>query len=338
MKHQSGHVHVFIAGGTGAIGRPLIRQLVARKHRVTATTRSPAKTAALRALGAEPVVLDGRDASAVEQAVKRAAPDAVVHQMTALTGATNLRHFDKVFTETNRLRIQGTDNLLAAAMAANVPRFVAQSYTGWTTAPDAGSAPDEEAPFDPHPVRSQHESLAAIQHLERVVREAPLNGIVLRYVNLYGPGASDAIEGLVRKRGMPLIAGGTGVWSWVHVEDAAAATVAAVERGAPGIYNIADDEPAPVAEWLPYLANVLGAKPPLKIPAGVARVAVGEAVVAMMTTNRGASNAKAKRVLRWTLRWPSWRQGFLEGLAAKATPAGTAGTGRSRAGRRTRKP
>ncbi len=331
-------MRVFIAGGTGAIGRPLIRQLVARKHRVTATTRSAAKADALRALGAAPVVLDGLDAPAVKKAVERAAPDAVVHQMTALTGATNLRHFDKVFAETNRLRTEGTDNLLAAATAAGVPRFVAQSYTGWTTSPDAGSAPSEEAAFDPHPLRSQRASLDAIRHLERAVREAPLEGVVLRYVNLYGPGASDAIEGLVRKRGMPLIGGGTGVWSWIHVDDAAAATVAAVERAAPGVYNVADDEPAPVAEWLPYLAEALGAKPPLKIPAGVARIAVGEAVLAMMTRNRGASNAKAKRALGWKLEWPSWRQGFRGGLGTQATPAGTADTGRSRAGRRRRKP
>lgn len=331
-------MHIFVAGGTGAIGRPLVRQLIARKHRVTATTRSPAKADALRALGAEPVVLDGLDAAAVKKAVKRAAPDAVIHQMTALTNATNLRHFDKVFAPTNRLRTEGTDHLLAAAEAAGVRRFVAQSYTGWTTAPDAGTSPDEEAPFDPHPLKSQRASLEAIRRLERVVREAPLEGIVLRYVNLYGPGASDAIERLVRRRGLPLIGGGTGVWSWVHVDDAAAATVAAVERGAPGIYNIADDEPAPVAEWLPYLADELGAKPPLKIPAGVARVAVGEAVLAMMTRNRGASNAKAKGALGWKLRWPSWRQGFRGGLASQATPAGTADTGRSRAGRRRRKP
>lgn len=331
-------MHIFVAGGTGAIGRPLIRQLAARKHRITATTRSPAKADALRALGAEPVVLDGLDAPAVMQAVQRAAPDAVIHQMTSLTGATNLRHFDKVFAATNRLRTEGTDHLLAAAKAAGVPRFVAQSYTGWTTTPDAGSAPTEEAALDPHPLRSQRASLDAIRYLERVVRDAPLEGIVLRYVNLYGPGASEAIEGLVRKRGMPLIGGGTGVWSWLHVDDAASATVAAVERGAPGIYNIADDEPAPVAEWLPYLAKALGTKPPLKIPAGVARVAVGEAVVAMMTRNRGASNAKAKRVLGWKLRWPSWRQGFRGGLATQATPAGTAGTGRSRAARRRRQP
>jgi 2-alkyl-3-oxoalkanoate reductase len=307
---------VFVAGAAGAIGRQLLPQLAAQGHVVTATTRSEGKAALLRELGAEPVVVDGLDAMAVGQAVARAEPEVVIHQMTALAGSMDLRRFDKTFAVTNKLRTQGTDHLLAAANAAGVRRFIAQGYTGWTNIREGGPVKTEDDPLDPNPPAMQRESLAAIRHLERVVpAAAPMEGIVLRYGSFYGPGGSDDFVGLIRKRRLPVIGGGAGIWSWLHLRDAAAATIAAMEQGAPGVYNIVDDDPASVAEWLPYLARTVGASAPMRIPAWLGRLAAGEVGVSMMTQIRGSSNAKAKRELGWRPAWPSWRDGFSRGLA-----------------------
>jgi 2-alkyl-3-oxoalkanoate reductase len=303
-------MRVFVAGAGGAIGLPLVRQLVDHGHEVVASTRTPAKGEALRALGVEPAVMDGLDAGSVGEAVARAEPDVVVHQMTALAGLNELKHFDRLFAVTNELRTRGTDNLLAAAEAVGVRRFVAQSYTGWPNARNGGPPATEDEPLDPDPPKEQQESLAAIRHLERAVVDARLEGIVLRYGSFYGKGASDELVDFVQARKLPLVGDGAGVWSWVHVDDAAAATVAAVEKGAPGAYNVVDDEPAPVAVWLPYLAEAIDAKPPRHVPVWLARLVVGEVGVSMMTQVRGSSNAKAKRELGWELRWPTWREGF----------------------------
>ncbi len=311
-------MRVFVAGAAGAIGQQLLPQLAAQGHQVTAATRSPVKVAMLRELGADPVVLDGLDPAAVGEAVARAEPEVVVHQMTSLAGGTSLRRFDQVFATTNRLRTEGTDHLLAAAAAAGTRRFIAQSYTGWTNARSGGPVKDEDDPLDPTPPAAQRESLAAIRHLERVVPAAsPMQGIVLRYGSFYGPGASDEFVGLIRKRRVPVIGDGAGVWSFVHIHDAAAATVAALGRGEPGVYHFVDDEPASVAQWLPFLAQTIGAKPPFRLPAWLGRLAAGEVGVSMMTQIRGSSNAKAKQQLGWRPGWPSWRQGFRDRLAAR---------------------
>lgn len=307
-------MRVFVAGGTGALGRRLVPQLVARGHEVTATTRSGSKSGELRALGARPVVVDGLDGVAVGRAVAEAQPDAIVHQMTALAAAPDLRRFDRWFATTNELRTTGTRHLLAAARAGGVGRFVAQSYTGWNNSRTGGPVKTEEDPLDPEPAKAQQQSMAAIRYVEQAVVEAPLTGIVLRYVNFYGPGASESMVELIRARKMPIIGRGTGVWSFVHLDDAAAATVAAVEGGEAGVYNVVDDDPAPVAEWLPHLAAAVGAKPPVRLPVWLARAAAGEVVVRWMTQGRGASNEKAKRELGWQPAWASWRDGFRHGL------------------------
>ena len=309
-------MRIFVAGGTGAIGRHLLPLLVAQKHYIVATTRSASKVDLLRGLGAEAVVVDGLDAAAVGEAVARAKPDVIIHQMTALAGKPDMRHFDRWFATTNQLRTKGTEHLLAAARATGVARFIAQSYTGWTNARTGGAVKTEEEPLDPHPADAQKQTLAAIGALERAVLEAPLEGIVLRYGSFYGPGASEGLVELVRKRQLPIIGGGTGVWSWIHVEDAATATMAALHHGARGVYNIVDDEPARVADWLPYLAVAVRAKPPFRMPAWLGRIVAGPVVVRMMTEGRGSSNQKAKRELRWQPRWRSWRDGFRNGLAA----------------------
>ena len=309
-------MRIFVAGATGAIGRQLVPLLVARKHHVVATTRSASKIDLLRGLGAEAVVVDGLDAGAVGEAVARAKPDVIIHQMTALAGKPDMRHFDRWFATTNQLRTKGTEHLLAAARATGVSRFIAQSYTGWTNARTGSAIKTEDDPLDPHPAGAQTETLAAIRALECAVLEAPLNGIVLRYGSFYGPGASEELVELVRKRQLPIIGGGRGVWSWIHVRDAAAATVAAVDHGERGVYNVVDDEPARVADWLPYLAIVVRAKPPLHIPAWVGRIVAGRVVVQLMTEGRGSSNEKAKRELHWRPSWRSWRDGFRNGLAA----------------------
>jgi nucleoside-diphosphate-sugar epimerase len=286
------------------VGTRLVPELVERGHVVVGSTRSPEKAERLRAQGADPVVLDLLDARAVRDAVEAARPDAIVHEATALSGPSDVRHFDRTFALTNRLRTEGTDALLAAAGGA---RVVAQSYAGWPYAREGGPVKTEDDPLDPDPAGEMHETLAAIRHLERRVLDA--GGIVLRYGGLYGS-PDDVQLDLVRKRRFPIVGDGGGVWSFVHLDDAAAATVLAVERGEPGIYNVVDDEPAPVREWLPVLASAIGAKPPRRVPRWLARVAAGEVGVVLMTDVRGASNAKAKRGLGWTLRHPSWREGF----------------------------
>jgi nucleoside-diphosphate-sugar epimerase len=311
-------MRIFLAGATGALGTHLVPKLVEHGHTVVGTTRSEAKADALRDLGASPVVLDALDRDAVIAAVAETRPDAVVHQLTALAGA-DFRRFERSFALTNRLRTEGTDNLLAAAQAAGVKRFVAQSYAGWPYARTDGPVKTEEDPLDPEPARQTRAALAAIKHLERAVTGAPgIEGIVLRYGGFYGPGTGLEPSGeqleAVRRRRFPVVGAGRGVWSFVHIEDAAAATVAALEHGRPGVYNIVDDEPAPVGEWLPYLAEVAGAKPPRHVPVWLARL-MGEHMVVLMDEARGASNAKARRELGWTPTRTSWRQGFREVLA-----------------------
>jgi nucleoside-diphosphate-sugar epimerase len=304
-------MHVYIAGGAGVIGRRLIPQLVERGHRVTATTRNASRTAGLEKLGAEAVVVDGLDSAAVGESVAKAEPDAVVHQMSALSGKVDVKHFDRYFAMTNRLRTEGLDHLLAAAEASGVPHVVAQSYTGWPNIRSGGWVKDEEDPLDPEPPKWQRQSLAGIRYLEDTVRKA--DGTVLRYGGFYGD-ASDGMIPLVRKRRFPLVGGGTGYTSWIHLDDAASATVLALEKQARGVFNIVDDEPAPASEWLPYLAECLDAKPPMRLPVWMARLAAGDVAVSLSTRTRGSSNALAKRVLGWQPRWSSWRQGFRDGL------------------------
>src|SRR4051794_36396268 len=262
-------MRVFVAGATGAIGRRLVPKLVERGHEVVATTSRREKVDGLWALGATPVILDGLDGAAVGAAVASAEPAAIVHQMTALAGRSDLRRFDRWFARTNELRTRGTEHLLAAARVAGVDRFVAQSYTGWTNDDRGGPIKSEADALDPDPLAAQRESLAAIRFLEDAVTSASLEGIVLRYGNFYGPGDSEPLLELIRKRRFPIIGDGGGVWSWIHLDDAATATIAALENGRRGIYNVTDDEPARVAEWLPYLAQVVGAKPPRRGPAGL---------------------------------------------------------------------
>jgi len=309
-------MRVLVAGATGAIGRQLVPRLVAAGHEVHGMTRSGTKQAMLAELGAVSVIADALDARQVAEAVGRARPDVIVHQLTAI-GELDLRHFDRAFALTNRLRREGTDHLLSAGQAAGVRRFVAQSYFG-AYARTGGPVKSEEDPLDPSPAREMRETVAAIRHLEEAVLGARwTEGIVLRYGGFYGPGTSlapgaEQVE-LIRRRKFPLVGDGGGVWSFIHVADAAEATVAAVERGRRGVYNIADDDPAPVAEWLPALAQELGAKKPMRVPRFVGRLFAGEVGVVMMTELRGASNAKAKRELAWRPAHPTWRQGFTAG-------------------------
>jgi nucleoside-diphosphate-sugar epimerase len=304
-------MRVFVAGGTGVIGRRLVPQLVARGHEVTATTTSAGKLGLLAQLGADGIVMNGLDAASVGEAVAAAEPDAIVNQMTGLSeahaGKPNLRKADRYFAITNRLRSEGIDHLLAAAEATGVSHVVAQGHASMNGIRQGGWVKTEDDPLE------VIEGTKAINHLEDMVIRA--DGAVLRYGGFYGPGANDDQVSLVRKRMLPLVGGGTGYVSWVHVDDAASATVLAVEQKATGVFNIVDDEPAPASEWLPYLADCAGAKPPRRIPAWLARLLVGEMAVGMMTEGRGFSNAKAKRELGWELRYPSWRQGFKEELA-----------------------
>ena len=309
-------MRVFVAGGTGAIGAPLVRQLIEHGHDVTATTRHPERAEPLRRLGATIARMDGLDAASVGEAVARAEPDAIIHQMTSLSGTPDMRHFDRWFRTTNALRTTGTRHLLAAADAAGVTRFLAQSYTGWPITRDGEGPSTESEPFDTHPARAQRETLAAIRTLEKNVLDAPLVGIVLRYGSFYGAGVWDPLIEMVRKRMLPIIGDGAGVWSWIHVEDAASATVAALERGEPGVYNVVDDEPARASEWIPGLARLIGAKSPLHVPVWLGRLLAGEVVVRAMTDVRGVSNEKAKWVLDWRPRFPSWREGFPHALGA----------------------
>ena len=302
-------MRVFVMGATGALGRYLVPELIAAGHEVTATTRTPGKVVQLREAGAEPVVVDGLDRDAVIAAVRAAAPEVIVHQMTALADMRSLRKPDKLFAATNELRTRGTDNLLSAAAQAGTRRVIAQSNIN-VNERSGGPVKTEEDPLDSRPVRSATRAMAAIKHVEKTVPfEAP-EGIVLRYGNFYGPGTGDFLLDAVRKRQLPLIGGGTGIWSFIEITDAAAATLAAVECGEPGVYNVVDSDPAPVAEWLPYLAKVLGANPPLRMPAWLGRLLAGEFVVTLMTSARGSSNDKARKDLGWEPRYASWREGF----------------------------
>ncbi len=312
-------MHIFIAGASGTVGHTLIPYLVQHGHTVTGTTRSPAKADALRALGAKPAIMDGLDAASVLAAVEAARPDAIVHEMTALTGMNPRQKPDRIFATTNRLRTEGTEHLLAAARSVGVEKLVAQSYAGWPYARAGGAIKSENDPLDPEPPRGIQETHAAIRKLERMFVEA--GGIVLRYGGFYGPGSGITPDGeqveMVRKRKFPLVGDGSGVWSFIHTDDAATATLAALERGRPGeIYNVVDDEPAPVREWLPALADAVGAKPPRHVPTWLARRLAGPATVMMMTSSRGASNAKARAELDWVPSHRSWRDGFREAVSA----------------------
>jgi nucleoside-diphosphate-sugar epimerase len=311
---------VFVAGATGALGKQLVPLLVANGHDVVGMTRTEAKRDQLRSVGAQPVVADALDADAVGRAVGEAEPDVIVHQLTAIPPKIDMRRFDREFALTNRLRTEGTDHLLSAGKAVGVKRFVAQSNAG-LYARTGGPVKGEDAPLDHDPPTAMQQGLAAIHHLEEAVTGASwTEGLVLRYGWFYGPGTSIALDPLgsqvelLRKRQLPILGAGTGIWSFIHIADAAIATVAAVEGGPAGIYNVVDDEPAPVSEWVPVLAAAVGAKRPLRVPRWLGRLAAGEWAVVAMTEIRGSSNDKAKRELGWRLRYPSWRQGFGEGL------------------------
>jgi nucleoside-diphosphate-sugar epimerase len=310
-------MRVFVAGGTGVVGRRLVPQLVARGHEVTATTTNEAKLGLLAELGARGVVMDGLDAVSVGEAVATAAPDVIVNEMTAISathaGRPDIRHFDRWFAPTVRLRTEGTDHLVAAAEATGVPHVVSQSYADWNGQRAGGWVKTEDDPLDLLEGTPAEPAMKALIHLEQAV--LGYGGAVLRYGGLYGPGATDDQVELVRKRQFPLVAGGSGYASWVHLDDAASATVLAVEQKASGVFNIVDDEPAPASEWLPYLAESAGAKAPRRVPAWLARLFAGNLAVTMMTEGRGFTNAKAKRELGWQLRYPTWREGFREGLA-----------------------
>jgi len=309
---------VLVAGATGAIGKQLLPKLVTNGHEVVGITRSEAKADAVRALDAEPAIADALDPEAVAAAVAASEPEAIIHELTGLAGNLgSLHNLDRSFAATNRLRTEGTDHLLSAARAAGVRRFLAQSYAGWPYARSGGPVKDEEAPLDDDPPASARQTIAAIRYLEQTVSEADgIEGIVLRYGGFYGPGTSIAPGGeqleAIRKRQFPVVGGGAGITSFVHIEDAAEATVAALERARPGIYNIVDDEPAEVREWLPEVASRIGAKPPWRVPRWVGRLLAGEAATTMMTEVRGASNEKAKRELGWAPGHPSWREGIPE--------------------------
>jgi nucleoside-diphosphate-sugar epimerase len=304
---------VLVAGATGVLGRQLVPRLVADGHDVVGMTRTAAKGDAVVALGATPVLADALDPEAVARAVAEAEPEVIVHQLTALAGSLDLRHFDRDFAPTNRLRSEGTDHLLAAGRAVGVRRFVAQSFAGWPFARTGGPVKTEEDPLDPAPPEAMRGALAAIRHLEDAVTGADwTEGVVLRYGGFYGPGTSlDPETGehaqMIRKRKFPVVGDGAGVWSFIHIEDAAEATVVAVAHGRRGIYNIVDDDPAPVAQWLPAISGALGAKAPRHVPRWLGRLLAGEPATVMMTDMRGASNAKAKRELGWAPSHPSWR-------------------------------
>jgi 2-alkyl-3-oxoalkanoate reductase len=311
-------MRVFVAGASGAIGTRLVPQLINAGHEVIGTSRSPRNAERLRGLGAQPIALDLLDARAVRNAVLRAKPDAIVHQATALADVSFSKDLDRTFAQTNRLRRQGTDALLRAARDADVRRFVAQSYASLRYAREGGPVKTEDDPLDPTPVEGMRETCAAMTYVDEAVTAA--GGIALRYGNFYGAD-NDGLIWPVRKRQFPIVGSGEGVSSFIHLDDAAAATVLALEHDGPAIYNIVDDEPAPVREWLPVLANALGAKPPRHFPIWLARLFAGDPGVMLGTEARGASNAKAKRELGWTPRYPSWRQGFVEVYATSGAPS-----------------
>jgi nucleoside-diphosphate-sugar epimerase len=306
---------VFVAGAAGAVGRPLVSALIAAGHSVVGLTRTAAKTDIIKRMGAEPVIADVLDAAAVRAAIDSTAPEAVIHEMTDLAGASDLRHFERVFANSNQLRTRGTDILLTAAREAGVKRFIAQSYCGWPYARAGGAIKTEADALDPDPPAQLRSTLKAIRYLEQAVTASSKpEGIVLRYGAFYGPGTGvldRVMLDQIRNRRAPLIGDGAGWWSFVHVDDAAAATVRALDHGKPGhIYNIVDDDPAQVREWLPALARIVGAKPPFHLPGWIARMVAGDHMVSMMTQVRAGSNAKARAELGWQPAHPCWRQGF----------------------------
>jgi nucleoside-diphosphate-sugar epimerase len=310
---------VFVTGGTGAIGKFLLPLLLENKHEVVALTRSVIKAAQLEDSGVAVAIADPLDKQRLTAAIRAAEPDVIIHQLTSLTGAGNFRKFDEEFALTNRFRTEVTDTLLAAARTIGTRRLIVQSYCGWPYAKKGGPVKTEEDPLDPKPPESFTKTLASLRSLEDKVRSTTfLEAVALRYGAFYGPGTAigkgGAVLEMVRKRRFPIPGGGGGVWSFIHILDAARATVAAISRGAPGIYNIADDEPAKVATWLPVLAKAVDAKPPLKIPYWLGEAIIGKAGMSMMTQIRGCSNAKAKRELNWAPIYPSWRIGFVDGL------------------------
>jgi nucleoside-diphosphate-sugar epimerase len=324
-------MRVFLAGAAGALGRRLVPMLLDRGHEVTGLVRSERSAAAVRRTGADCVAADALDPEAVRRAVVGVRPEVIVHELTTLSGL-DFRHFERSFELTNRFRTEGADHLLDAARRARARRFVAWSYAGWPFAQEGGPVKAEDDALDPDPPKAQRATVDAQRYLERTVTGASgIEGLVLRYGAFYGPGTGIAIDGdqveAVRNGKFPIVGAGTGVWSFVHIDDAASATAIAVERGASGIYHVVDDDPAPVSEWLPVLADAVGAKPPRHVPAWMARLLIGEHGVAMMTASRGASNAKAKRELGWTPAYPSWREGFRTGLAESPGAAGAAGSG-----------
>ncbi len=312
---------IFVAGATGVLGRSLVPMLVERGHSVVGMTRSRTKRKLLERMGAQPVVADALDPDAVGRAISEAAPEVVMHQMTALSDMRSIRNFDATFAANARLRGEATDILLSASRAAGVQTYIAQSFAGFLIGRTEKRVLTEQDALDPEPPKPFRRAFRADRHLEEVVTSASwTRGIVLRYGGFYGPGTSisrnppGSQSEMIRRRQFPVVGGGTGVWSFIHIDDAAAATVAALEHGQRGIYHITDDEPAAVAEWLPYLANVLGGKPPMHAPKWVGRLLAGPAAVIMMTEARGASNRKARTELAWTPKYPTWREGFRHGL------------------------
>jgi nucleoside-diphosphate-sugar epimerase len=310
---------ILVTGGTGAIGKFLLPLLLDNKHEVVALTRSVTKAPLLEDMGVAAVIVDPLDKPKLTAAVRRAEPDVIIHQLTALTGAGNFRRFDQEFALTNRFRTEVTDTLLAAARTIGTRRFIAQSYCGWPYAKKGGPVKTEEDPLDPTPPESFTKTLTALRYLEDTLsRTTFLEGIALRYGMFYGPGTAigkgGAIQKMARRRRFPIVGGGGGIWSFIHILDAARATIAAISRGAPGIYNIVDDEPARVSTWLPALAKAVEGKPPYRIPHWLGELTIGKAGVSIMTQIRGCSNAKAKRELNWAPIYPSWRIGFLDGL------------------------
>jgi 2-alkyl-3-oxoalkanoate reductase len=323
-------MRVFVAGASGAIGTRLVPQLIAHGHEVIGTFRSPGHDVRIQSLGAEPVMLDVLDTPAVRRAVQETHPDAIIHQATALANMRWSRSMDRSFALTNRIRTEGTDALLAAAREAGVRRFVAQSFASYRYAPEGGWVKTEDDRLDPAPAAAARQTNAAMTHLDDAVIHA--GGIALRYGGFYGAG-DDGMATMVRKRQYPIIGEGGGYTSFIHLEDAAAAAVLALEHDGPAIYNIVDDEPAPMREWLPVFAEVLSAKRPWRVPRWLAGLIAGEAMAAMAAESRGASNAKAKRELGWTLRYPSWRAGF---VAAYGSPAAAGGADAHAAGQQAR--
>jgi len=306
-------VKVLVAGASGAIGRPLVTRLLDAGHEVIGTTRREERAAALRALGAQAVVCDLLDGARAREVVLDARPDAIVDELTSLPQADfDVRRRD-IYDANDRIRSEGTGALLSAAAEAGVRRYVLQSVA-FLYAPEGGPVKDEAArPWTDAPAPFGR-SVGVLVENERKLAAAPLEGIVLRYGFFYGPGthyaSGGAIAEQVRARRFPLVGRATGVSSFVHVADAAAATALALERGGPGVYNVVDDEPAPLRDWLPAYAAALGAKPPRRVPAWLARLLAGPYIAAAATELRGAANAKARAELGWAPLLPSWREGF----------------------------